>query len=108
MNAPNEVEATRSSEQNQSGSSRRSFLRGAALTGATTLAALGALSTVASAAEQQEETDSMQYEHDRLKKSDRDILIAAQIAEALAVTTYSNIIDTSPFFKTIPDDDQGY
>lgn len=50
----------------------------------------------------------MKYEHDHLKKSDADILIAAQIAEALAVTTYSNIINTAPFFKTIPDDDQGY
>jgi Ferritin-like domain len=108
MNTPNEIEVMRSSEQSQSGSSRRSFLKGAALTGATTFAALGALSPVVSAAEQQEETDSMQYEHDHLKKGDRDILIAAQVAEALAVTTYSNIINISPFFKTIPDDDQGY
>jgi len=36
------------------------------------------------------------------------ILGAAQIAEALAVTTYTNIIDRAPFFKRIPDDDQGY
>ncbi|MFC5864705.1 ferritin-like domain-containing protein [Acidicapsa dinghuensis] len=110
MNAPNEIEAIRLSKQGQSGSSRRSFLQGAALTGATAFAVLGGLSTVASAsaAEQEEEPDSMRYEHDHLKKDDRDILIAAQIAEALAVTTYSNIIDTSPFFKTIPDDDQGY
>ncbi len=108
MNAPNETEATRSSKQDQSGSSRRSFLQGAALTGAAAFAVLGGLSTSASAAEQEEETESMRYEHDHLKKDDRDILIAAQIAEALAVTTYSNIIDTSPFFKTIPDDDQGY
>jgi len=39
---------------------------------------------------------------------DLAILGAAQIAEALAVTTYTNIINTSPFFKRIPDDDQGY
>ncbi|WP_433963740.1 twin-arginine translocation signal domain-containing protein [Tunturiibacter gelidiferens] len=107
MNTQKELEAIRSSEDNQTGSSRRSFLKGAALTGAATFAAIGALSTTASA-EQQEETDSMQYEHEHLKKGDRDILIAAQIAEALAVTTYTNIINTSPFFKTIPDDDQGY
>jgi hypothetical protein len=41
-------------------------------------------------------------------KSDLAILEAAQIAEALAVTTYTNIINTAPFFKNIPADDQGY
>jgi hypothetical protein len=39
---------------------------------------------------------------------DLEILKAAQIAEALAVTTYTNIINTAPFFKNIPADDQGY
>ena len=107
MKALNEIGAVRSPEESQSGSSRRSFLKGAALTGAATIASLGALSTTVSA-QQQDETESMQYEHEHLKKSDRDILVAAQIAEALAVTTYTNIINTSPFFKTIPDDDQGY
>jgi Ferritin-like domain len=43
-----------------------------------------------------------------LKKSDRDILVAAEIAEALAVTTYTNIINIAPFFANIPTDDQGY
>jgi hypothetical protein len=33
---------------------------------------------------------------------------AAQIAEALAVTTYTNIIDRAPFFKHLASDDQGY
>lgn len=41
-------------------------------------------------------------------KGDVAIVGAAQIAEALAVTTYTNIIDHSPFFKRLPDDDQGY
>jgi hypothetical protein len=41
-------------------------------------------------------------------KGDLEILGAAQIAEALAVTTYTNIINTSPFFTRLPDDDQGY
>ena len=36
------------------------------------------------------------------------ILSAAEIAEALAVTTYSNIIDNAPFFKHLESDDQGY
>ncbi|HEX9200711.1 MAG TPA: twin-arginine translocation signal domain-containing protein, partial [Acidobacteriaceae bacterium] len=59
--------------------SRRNFLRTASLAGASTLA-LGAL-TPASLAE------SMKDEHSPVKKGDIDILIAAQIAEALAVTT---------------------
>jgi Ferritin-like domain len=36
------------------------------------------------------------------------IVGAAQIAEALAVTTYTNIIRHSPFFKHLAHDDQGY
>ena len=41
-------------------------------------------------------------------KGDVDILIAAEIAEALAVTTYTNIINRAPFFKRLASDDQGY
>jgi hypothetical protein len=43
-----------------------------------------------------------------VNKRDLEILGAAQIAEALAVTTYSNIIDTAPFFSNLASDDQGY
>jgi Ferritin-like domain len=43
-----------------------------------------------------------------LTKGDIDILIAAEIAEALAVTTYTNIIFETPFFKHLAADDQGY
>jgi hypothetical protein len=43
-----------------------------------------------------------------LTNGDVDILIAAEIAEALAVTTYSGIIFKSPFFNRLEDDDQGY
>ena len=43
-----------------------------------------------------------------LTAGDVAILVAASIAEALAVTTYSNIIDTAPFFKNLESDDQGY
>jgi hypothetical protein len=107
MNTPNEIEVIPSPEYSHSGSSRRSFLKGAALTGATTLAALGGLATAASA-QQHDEDDSMKPEHDHLKKGDRDILVAAEIAEALAVTTYSNIIDIAPFFQALASDDQGY
>jgi len=43
-----------------------------------------------------------------LTKGDIDILVAAEIAEALAVTTYTNIIDNAPFFRRLQADDQGY
>jgi hypothetical protein len=41
-------------------------------------------------------------------KGDLAILGAAQIAEALAVATYTGIIDTAPFFSRLEDDDQEY
>jgi hypothetical protein len=41
-------------------------------------------------------------------KADLAIIATAQIAEALAVTTYSNIIDRAPFFRRLPSDDRGY
>src|SRR5215469_13665024 len=87
--------------------SRRSFIRTAALAGA---AGYAALAVPAPALPQQEERDApgLMGEKSRLRKSDRDILVAAEIAEALAVTTYSNIIAMSPFFKQLPGDDQGY
>ena len=43
-----------------------------------------------------------------LTKDDKDIIIAAEIAEALAVTTYSNIINISPFFGGLSFNDQVY
>jgi Ferritin-like domain len=97
MNASNETEV-----------SRRSFLKTASIAGATSFAALAGLSTAASAAQLKEDFEILKSEHDHLNKDDRAILVAAEIAEALAVTTYSNIIDIAPFFKMIPDDDQGY
>jgi Ferritin-like domain len=41
-------------------------------------------------------------------KGDVAILGAAQIAEALAVTTYTGIIQDAPFFTRLESDDQGY
>jgi hypothetical protein len=41
-------------------------------------------------------------------KGDLAIIEAAEIAEALAVTTYTNIIDHAPFFRRLASDDQGY
>jgi hypothetical protein len=43
-----------------------------------------------------------------VSSGDVDILVAAEIAEALAVTTYSNIIFQAPFFRRLAADDQGY
>jgi hypothetical protein len=44
----------------------------------------------------------------KASRKDLAILSAAQIAEALAVTNYTNIIKTAPFFKNLASDDQGY
>lgn len=81
-------------------SNRRDFLSRTALTGAGALAgatAFEALGPSFAAAKK-----------GGVKKGDLAILGAAQIAEALAVTTYSNIIDTAPFFTRLESDDQGY
>jgi hypothetical protein len=87
---------------------RKSFLKGAAVAGAGA-AGLGALGPAAALAHGRH-----RHGHDRhgghggLTRGDVEILKAAQIAEALAVTTYTNIINTAPFFKNLEDDDQGY
>jgi hypothetical protein len=81
--------------------SRRSFFSRATMLGG---AALLPLSSLARASGDENE----EHEQAVLRRSDREILIAAEIAEALAVTTYSNIIDQAPFFTRLADDDQGY
>jgi Ferritin-like domain len=80
-------------------STRKGFLKGTAAAGAGA-ASMGAFGPVAAFASAKKKGG--------LTHGDLEILKAAQIAEALAVTTYTNIIDTAPFFKNIPDDDQGY
>jgi len=115
MNALKEAESTSlitsSSEETASQFSRRSFLKRGAMVGAGIAAAGGvaplasSLTKTALAAEAGEDAKSMSK---GLTKADRNILVAAEIAEALAVTTYSHIITRSPFFKNIPKDDQDY
>ena len=85
---------------------RRSFLRatGASTVGLASLATLGSGVLGATALNAPQERDS----HSHLTKDDLDILVAAEIAEALAVTTYTNIINLAPFFPGLPSDDQGY
>lgn len=95
---------------------RRSFLWMASLVGAGGVLGLGALldgtsakakSLRPDAGDDQDNEGHAENDFDA-KKRDTDILVAAEIAEALAVTTYTNIINTAPFFSRLASDDQGY
>jgi hypothetical protein len=85
-----------------SGVNRRSFLTKASV------GALALLPFAALADGSRDHDDSNDCDHRHAKERDTAILIAAEIAEALAVTTYTNIINMAPFFQNIPDDDQEY
>jgi len=90
--------------------SRRSFFKRAAVVGATGAVAATGLTGLASALTKttpQPRSESVRNTSG-LTSGDTDILVAAEIAEALAVTTYGNIIQMSPFFKTLEADDQNY
>jgi hypothetical protein len=109
LNKDADIEAGSAADENPSGMSRRSFFKRATVVGATSAVAIGGLVSLASALDTEvNPTDSKRKGGGRLTKGDRDILVAAEIAEALAVTTYLNIINTSPFFGRLPSDDQGY
>jgi hypothetical protein len=82
------------------GSDRREFLSRTAFAGAGVLAGASALEGLV--------PSFAAAKKGGVKRGDLAILGAAQIAEALAVTTYSNIIDTAPFFSRLASDDQGY
>ena len=108
-NTMNSTETVSSTNEHPSDASRRSFLKRAAITGAVGAVATSGLVTLASAVEKKTGIlTSDRVPTFGLTKGDTDILIAAEIAEALAVTTYSNIIDISPFFTRLASDDQGY
>jgi hypothetical protein len=79
-------------------STRKDFLKGAAVAGAGAagMSMLGPAAAIAKG------------KKGGLTRTDLSILKAAQIAEALAVTTYTNIINVAPFFKNLESDDQGY
>jgi hypothetical protein len=94
-------------DQGQSGLSRRSFFKHATVLGTTAVAG-AVLAPTASALMLHQDSRNETPQSNNLTSGDKSILIAAEIAEALAVTTYSHIIHLSPFFKRIPDDDQGY
>jgi hypothetical protein len=83
--------------------SRRSFFHRATVAGAAGAAGFYGLFNIAKAFGEEPEDDGQQA-----KQTDTSILIAAEIAEALAVTTYTNIVNTPGWFNRLPDDDQGY
>jgi Ferritin-like domain len=82
------------------GSSRRQFLGRTGVAGAGALVGAAALDALVPAFADAKKGGA--------NKRDLAIIGAAEIAEALAVTTYSNIIDTAPFFARLQPDDQGY
>jgi Ferritin-like domain len=89
--------------ESPSGLSRRSFFQKASV--ASAAGAVTLIGLVQSAPGYSQEPNSPSPE---AVSSDGDILLAAEIAEALAVTTYTNIVGTSGWFTRLPDDDQGY
>jgi hypothetical protein len=100
-----ENETVNSTDEVAADISRRSFFKRASVAGATTAVALSGFSAMASALNTQSEGATTSA---GLTRGDTDILIAAEIAEALAVTTYTNITRIAPFFTRLPDDDQNY
>jgi Ferritin-like domain len=98
-----------SSNQLEQGTDRRQFLTRAAAAGAGVLAGGGALEALAPSLAAAKKTGNGHAKgKGHPKKRDVEILEAAEIAEALAVTTYTNIINTAPFFAHLAADDQGY
>ena len=100
MIAPKQTEIGNLVSEDQSTVNRRSFLKRVSVVGASGLA-FGGLLNAASAQQDNREGEG-------LTREDTEILIAAEIAEALAVTTYTNIINAAPFFGNLALDDQGY
>lgn len=95
-------------DQGQSGWSRRSFFKQATVLGAAAVAGTVLPPRSSALGLRPDDLSNMVPQPNTLTGGDRDILIAAEIAEALAVATYSHIVRLSPFFKRIPDDDQNY
>lgn len=108
MNLPHDTEhdseAARPVHEKSSGMTRRSFFTRATVAGATSAVALGGLVRLASGLDLDADAANHKDDHGKYKlaKGDRDILVAAEIAEALAVTPYSNIINAAPFFDRLP------
>jgi len=89
--------------------SRRSFFHRATVAGAVGAAGFYGLFNIAKVfGEEPAEVNESPGAATQFTSGDTAILIAAEIAEALAVTTYTNIVRTSGWFTRLPDDDQGY
>ena len=111
MNTEKQSRLVRSDMEQKEVTSRRGFLHRSAIAGAVGVVGFGSLLGLASSRANAKSVlahGSQDEDNDGLKKRDTDILIAAEIAEALAVTTYTHIIETAPFFARIPSDDQEY
>jgi len=113
MSTNEEKLSVRPDAPQEEGTSRRTFLHRSAIAGAVGAAGLGGLLSFAAPGANATSAralaqGSQEEDRDGLRKRDTNILIAAEIAEALAVTTYTHIINTAPFFKNLPTDDQGY
>jgi hypothetical protein len=89
-----------SAEQPERGTDRRRFLGKTAAASAGILASVSAVDLLL--------PSFAAAKSGGVTKGDVAIVGAAQIAEALAVTTYTNIINQSPLFKRLPEDDQNY
>ena len=89
-----------SPEENTTPLSRRSLFKRASVIGATTAVALSGLPTIAKALgiPQSESASSPRAAAASATTGDVDIASAAQIAEALAVAMYSQIVYACPFF----------
>jgi hypothetical protein len=89
-----------SAVQEGSATDRRQFLRRGAAAGAGVVAGMSGAGMLVPA--------FAAAKSGGVTSGDVAIVAAAQIAEALAVTMYTNIIERAPFFKRLPADDQGY
>ncbi len=89
-------------KENSASINRRSFLTRASLVGGAALLPFASLLRAG------DDRDDDKSHHARLHPHDREIIIAAEIAEALAVTTYMNIINRAPFYTRLPASDQSY
>jgi len=101
MSTNEEKLSVRPDAPQEGGTSRRTFLHRSAIAGAVGAAGLGGLLSFAAPSANAARAlaqGSQEEERDGLRKRDTNILIAAEIAEALAVTTYTHIINTAPFF----------
>jgi hypothetical protein len=105
MNLSHNTETENPAREN-SGVSRRTFFEHAAI--ASAASALGLVGLAETARAYADEPKAEAVNADAVTSGDVDILKAAGIAEALAVTTYTTIVQTSGWFTRIPDDDQGY